>query len=150
MPSIQTKQYGTVEIDERQIIDFPAGLFGFERLCRFALLDSHRPPFYILQSLEEPATAFVLIDPMVFRPDYTLDVTEEDLEAVGAEDVQELLVFAIVTIPDDERLMTANLQGPLVINRKRRVGRQTISTNPSWGLRHTILEELERLRTNAC
>lgn len=46
--------------------------------------------------------------------------------------------------------MTANLQGPLVINRKTRVGRQCISNNPKWGIRHLILEEMKVVRQGTC
>lgn len=147
---IETKAYGSVEIDERQIIDFPAGLFGFETLHRFALLDAHREPFYWLQSLDRTDVAFVLLNPLLFRPDYTLDAPEEEMQALGAGTSDDLLVFCIVTIPEDQNRMTANLQGPVVINRKRSSGRQIISTNPTWLVRHSIHEELARLRSDAC
>ncbi len=147
---IETKAYGEIEIDERQLVDFPVGLFGFEHLRKFALLDAHQQPFYWLQSLDETDVAFVLLDPLVFRPDYTLDATEGDIEALGAETNEELLVFCIVTIPEDERRMTANLQGPIVIHRKKRIGRQIISTNPKWMIRHSIQDELAGMRSDAC
>ena len=148
--TIETKAYGSIDIDEKQVIVFPRGLFGFEALRRFALLDSHRQPFYWLQSLERTQVAFVLLNPLLFRPDYTLDVPEEDLETLGANDREDLLVFCIVTIPEDQDRMTANLQGPVVINRRTREGRQFISDNPKWQVRHNIQEELARMRSDAC
>ena len=60
------------------------------------------------------------------------------------------LLFAIVTIPEDSRRMTANLQGPVIINRRTRVGRQFISPSPRWGIRHFILEEMELVRQGSC
>ena len=148
--TIETKAYGEIDIDERQLVDFPVGLFGFENLRKFALLDAHQQPFYWLQSLEETDVAFVLLDPLVFRPDYTFDAPEADIEALGADNHEDLLVFCIVTIPEDERQMTANLQGPLVIHRKKRIGRQIISTNPKWVIRHNVHDELARMRSDAC
>ncbi|MFP4643516.1 MAG: flagellar assembly protein FliW [Spirochaetales bacterium] len=148
--TIETKAYGEVEIDERQLISFPVGLFGFEHLHRFALIDAHQHPFYWLQSIEEVDVAFVLLNPLVFRPDYTLDAPKTDIEALEAEDHKDLLVFSIVTIPEDERQMTANLQGPLVIHRRKRIGRQIISMNPKWMIRHNIHDELARMRSDAC
>jgi flagellar assembly factor FliW len=53
-----------------------------------------------------------------------------------------MLFFAIVTIPEDHKKMSANLQGPVIINREKRIGKQFISTNPDWKTRHYILDEL--------
>jgi flagellar assembly factor FliW len=139
---VQTKPYGEMEIEDRQLISFPRGLFGFEDLRRFALFDAAQAPFYWLQSLERVEVAFVLIDPHFFRPDYTPDVDPAELEEIGITVAEDALVFSIVTIPADSRQMTANLQGPLVINRRSHAARQSISTNPRWGVRHVILEEL--------
>ncbi|MCX7788605.1 MAG: flagellar assembly protein FliW [Spirochaetes bacterium] len=143
---IVTKAYGPLEIDERQVIQFPYGLIGFEQFKVFALLDASQQPFYWLQSLDVPEIAFVLINPLVFRPDYTPDVAEEDLEDLQLEKPDDLLVFCIVTIPENQNRMTANLQGPVLINRKKKIGRQSISLNPSWKVKHVILDELAALK----
>ncbi len=147
---IDTKAFGEIDVDSRQRISFPYGLFGFEHCTEFALLDSTQPPFYWLQSVEEAAVAFVLIDPKFFRPDYTIDLPASELDEVELEGADDALIFSIVTIPADQARMTANLQGPIVINGRRRIGRQAISTNPNWRVRHYILEELAAVRNRAC
>ena len=91
----------------------------------------------------------MLIDPLFFRPDYTPDVDPAELEEIGIARAEDRLVFAIVTIPENSSQMTANLQGPLILNRRTRVGRQSISSNPRWGVRHVILDELARARQGA-
>ena len=146
---VRTKPYGDMEISDRQRIIFPRGVFGFEELREFALLDSAQPPFYWLQSLQRVEIAFVLIDPLFFRPDYTPDVDAGELEDIGAARAEDRLVFAIVTIPENSSLMTANLQGPVILNRRTREGRQSISSNPRWGVRHVILDELSRSKQGA-
>ena len=137
-----TKPYGEIEVDERQVLTFPNGLLGFEGQRRWALIDSTQAPFLWLQSLEDPNLAFVLLTPDFFRPDYALDLSEMDRECLANPDDDDLLVFAICTIPEDQSRMTANLQGPVVINRKAGLGRQTIQASPQWKVRHLILEEL--------
>ena len=146
---VATRPYGEIEIDEAQRITFPHGLFGFEDLRDFAILDSTQQPFYWLQSLEKVQVAFVLIDPHFFRPDYTPDVDPAEIEEIGITAPDDMLVFAIVTIPSAAARMTANLQGPLIINRRARTGRQSISANPRWGVRHVVVEELARARQEA-
>jgi flagellar assembly factor FliW len=143
---VDTKAYGAIEVDERQKILFPYGILGFESLKEYVLLDAAQPPFYWLQSLEVLEIAFVLINPRIFNPDYRLEVSPEELAEIGIHSPEEALDFAIVTIPEDPREMTANLQGPIVINRVSRTGRQSISTNPRRELRHPILKELALTR----
>jgi len=146
---IRTKPYGEMEIEERQKVSFPRGLFGFEELREFALLDAAQQPFYWLQSLERTDVAFVLIDPRFFRPDYSPDVDPAELEEIGIETAEDMLVLSIVTIPATESRMTANLQGPLILNRRTRAGRQSISADPRWGVRHAILDELAKAKQGA-
>lgn len=147
---VDTKPYGKIEVDERQKIHFPFGILGFEQRKWYVLLDASQTPFYWLQSLDDPTLAFVLIDPVVFRPDYVLEVAEEELQEILVENRDDLLVFAIVTIPENQERISANLQGPLVINRRNHVGRQSITLNPSWKVKHFILEELARIKDEAC
>jgi flagellar assembly factor FliW len=143
---VDTKAYGSIDIDERQRIDFPYGILGFEKLQRYVLLDAPQQPFYWLQALDLVEVAFVLINPVIFRPDYTVEVPREELEEIGIDSPEKMLTFAIVTIPQNPIEMTANLQGPIIINKETRVGRQSISTNPKWEVRHPILKELAAVR----
>jgi len=131
-----------MEVDERQKVFFPYGVLGFEPLKYYVLLDAAQPPFYWLQSIDKAEVAFPLIDPRVFRPDYALEVEPEELAEIGIHSAQDALDFAIVTIPNDPAEMTANLQGPIIINRVSRVGRQSISRDSRWRVRHPIIKEL--------
>ena len=149
---IQSKPYGQIEVEDRQIIHFPDGILGFEYLRDYALLDASQKPFYWLQALEEPAIAFVLIDPALFMPDYTPDVSDSDLDAVGLvpSGDEALIVFSIVTIPEQQDRMSANLQGPIIINRRNHQARQCISNNPRYKTRHYILDEIKASRGISC
>jgi len=48
---VETKAYGTLEVDDKQKVSFPQGLFGFEEYIDYVLLDSENPPFIWLQSV---------------------------------------------------------------------------------------------------
>ena len=147
---VMTKAYGSLEIDDRQRIIFPQGILGFEKLKNYVLLDAEQPPFYWLQSIDDVDVAFVLIDPHLFRRDYTLDIDPGDFEEIGASGEDEVLVFAIVTIPSDTSQMTANLQGPIIVDKQTKVGRQCISMNPNWRVRHIVADELARVEQTTC
>jgi len=143
---VLTKAYGTIEVNERQKITFPSGLFGFESLKDYVLLDAPEQPFYWLQSLDEENTAFILIDPFIFRPDYEMDINNEELLPIGITESEKAVIFSIVTIPPDNGPMTANLQGPLVINRDSRLGIQAVLTDSRWKTKHDIMAELASVK----
>ena len=139
---VATKAYGLIDVDERQKITFPQGLFGFERLKDYILLDAERQPFYWLQSIDEEQVAFVLLSPFLFRPDYEVNISNEELAEIDIRSPEKALIFSIVTIPPDDGPMTANLQGPLVINRDNRTGKQAVLADARWKTRHDIMAEM--------
>ncbi len=149
---VHTKPYGIINVDERQKIYFPFGILGFENLKDYVLIDALQQPFYWLQSLDIPEIAFVLLKPEIFMPDYKLEVSKDELEEIDLSVVnnEEILVLTIVTIPEKQEKMTANLQGPIVINKKNKTGRQAISLNSKWHIKHSILEELANVKDKAC
>ena len=140
---IHAKAFGEIEIREQQVVQFPRGIFGFGHIHEYALLDSATPPFYWLQSTENRDLAFVLINPYIVAEDYVLDIASEDMDAIGSPDPDDLLVFAIVTIPEERHNMSCNLQGPLIINRRTRVARQAISLDQRWKIKHYLLTGAE-------
>jgi flagellar assembly factor FliW len=143
---IKTRPFGEIEINEMQIIDFPDGILGFDYVKKFVLLDTQdeKSPLKWLQAYDEPNLAFLIIRPIDFLREYELMVSMSDIEAVGAENADTLLVFAIVTIPKNPSDMTANLQGPILINPDKRLGRQAISLSERYSVRHKILDEMKK------
>lgn len=146
MLELATKAFGTIEINPEQIIRFTDGLLGFHEYKEFALLDeSEEHPFKWLQSMEESSLAFVVIQPELFMKEpFRPEISRSDLELLQVDSVEECLILVIVTIPEkNPEKMTANLQGPILINKKEKNGRQVISTNDSHILRYPILEQLD-------
>lgn len=139
---IKTKGMGIVKIESEQIITLDEGFYGFEEFHKFAVLDSQQPPFIWIQSLEDENLAFIAIDPFIFRPDYELDIDNESLEVIGLTSPKDALVFSLVTIPKDGSPITANLQGPLIINKQNKKGIQAAVNNPKWKTKHDIIAEL--------
>ncbi|OHD63664.1 MAG: hypothetical protein A2176_05905 [Spirochaetes bacterium RBG_13_51_14] len=143
---IRTRPFGEIEVNEKQIINFPDGIPGFDYVRRFVLLDTHdkHSPLKWLQACDEPELAFVIIRPVDFMREYELVISMNDIEAVGADNPEHLLVFAIVTIPSNPSDMTANLQGPIIINPDARLGRQAISLSDKYSVRHKVLDEMKK------
>jgi len=143
---VDTKPFGEIEVDDGQIIDFPEGILGFDFIKKFVILDSddEGSPFKWMQAYNEKGLAFVIIRPSDFMDRYDLVISQSDYETVKAESAEELIVLAIVTIPDNPSDMTANLQGPIIINPVRRLGKQAISLNDRYTVRHRIIDEMKK------
>jgi flagellar assembly factor FliW len=143
---LETKAFGRIEVTTQDIFIFPDGLIGFQGLHEFALLDDgDESPFKWLQSTENSSLAFILMEPELFLNEkYTPAIAHAELEIVKAASLAECLVYAIITIPaDNPEKMTANLQGPVLLNISKKIGRQVISNNDDHPVRYSILENLE-------
>lgn len=141
---IETKANGTVEIQEKQIVTFPEGLLGFEKYHRFALINSEYEPFIWLQSLDEKNLAFLLIDPFLISNEYEADIDDETLSKIQVASPDDIVVMAIVTIPQDSSPITANFLGPIVINRKNNKCIQVVLSDGRWSTKFDIIESLKK------
>jgi flagellar assembly factor FliW len=143
---LKTKKSGTVNINEKQIIDFPEGVLGFDYIKKFVLLDTEdqSSPLKWMQAIDEPDLAFIVIRPADFMAQYELVISQNDLHIVKAERLEDLLVFAIVTIPSNPAEMTANLQGPIIINPAARIGKQAILLTDRYSIKHRIIDEIRK------
>lgn len=127
---------------DTDIIHFESGLPGFERLHQFVLVEvPEYSPFEWLYSIDDPSIRFVVVNPMLFRPDYSPKVTREHLEQLGVRHKEDLRLLAIVTLHADFHLSTANLAGPLLLNLVTHVGMQLVIDDARYSVREPILVE---------
>jgi flagellar assembly factor FliW len=139
-----TTRFGQIEVKPEDILIFPDGPLGFPDCTRFTFIDEERAaPFRMLQSLDNPALAFVVVDPLIARPDYHFDVTVDDLKLIKAETTENLLVYAIVTMNRNIHDVTVNLQGPLVINPQQKLGHQFVLIETEYTTREKLLTGVE-------
>lgn len=144
---IQTKTFGKMTIEDKQILHFPDGVIGFETQTNFAFIEeSEDTPFKWLQSLDDVELAFIVIQPILFAPNYKPVLSKEDFEQIGLSKIEETLLLVIVTIPNDNpEMMTANLQGPILINPITKVGKQFISRDENHPVRKLVIENAEKV-----
>ncbi len=144
---IESKDFGKINVSYDQRVVFPRGLYGFEKYKEYYIIE-YDEMFRCLQSKDEKDIAFIIINPYYFKKDYVLDIEEDDYREIGfgddEGDIESYLdLYVIVTIPSvNPNNITANLLGPLIINSKTKVGRQSLSRNPNYDVKHNILNEL--------
>lgn len=149
---LATTRFGEITFEEKDIIEMPEGVLGFEELKRFVIVDPGDETFIQwLQSIERDEIAFPILEPKVFRPDYLVKLSASEMRALELETVNTntALVYSILTIPKDPKEMTANLKAPLVINPRKRIGRQVILQENEYSVRCSMYKELVALIMSA-
>lgn len=142
---IQTARFGQLEFHDDEVVDFPQGVFGFPDLRKFALVDSADDTLILwMQSLEQPSIALPLLEPKIFKPEYTARLSATEMRELKLENINSSAVFSILTIPDDITLMSANLKAPIVLNLKLRIGRQVVLQENEYGIKHLMFQELKK------
>ncbi len=136
---VQSDLLGAIEVTETEILDFPAGLFGFPDCRNFILLPAAREGVYWLQSVDHGALAFLLADPFKYFEGFSVDLPLADRKDLRVESQADIIVLAIVTLPRSrEEMPTANLQGPLAINLVSGRGKQLAIGESEHGFRCPI------------
>lgn len=136
-----TTRFGQLEIQENDIYVFPNGIPGFEEHRQFALIEvEEHKPFSYLQSISNPDLAFVIIDPFIIHPKYEFDLTDDFIQEIQIESVDQILVRVIVSVRDSLDKATANLVAPIVLNANERKGKQVILTHGDYSTKHRLLE----------
>ena len=132
---LRSRRFGDHEVPVDRVLTFPDGLVGFPAARRFTLLEAARPgsPFRCLACLDLPDLGFVVCEPDVLWPGY---LAELPLPAGVA--AVEVVVLAIVTVPDDPTAMTVNLMAPLVVEAGTRTGRQLVLDTGRFTTRQPI------------
>lgn len=141
----ETRAFGPIEIPSADILEFPEGIFAFEKLRRYALLPTKSgASFFWLQSLEESKLAFLIAEVKNFTNLYEPRIAQSDLAIVATQNIREAEIWGIVTVPPDKpQDMTINLQGPVLINRHKQLGGQFISEDETHGVRVSVLALLQ-------
>ncbi|MGI6626876.1 MAG: flagellar assembly protein FliW [Bacillota bacterium] len=141
-----TKRFGIVDVTTDQVLTFPEGLIGFQSCRKFIVMNLDKTGILKwLQSLDDESLGFAILDPRMAFKDYDPVFTPKDLEPLSASDPGELILLSVVTVPRDIKKMTANLQAPLVINPKKRLGKQVISIVPEYTTKHMVFLPLQNL-----
>ena len=141
---IGTRKFGEIQIDEKKILSMPEGLPGFPGFEKFVMLEDPKTlPFCWFQSVEEPNLALVIMDPKIFKPDYNIGL-EKIIRDFGWEEIkgEDVLVYVVVNIigENENRQITANLMGPLVINSKSNQAVQVVISDSDYPCQYNILE----------
>ncbi len=140
---IETTRFGRMSVDDERVMTFPRGLLGFPNHERFALIQTGEENYFFwLQSIDEPALAFVVTDPSTFFKDYEVPLREETQQEVNLTDADvksgAVQMFVICNKVGD--WLTGNLLGPIIVNTMNRLATQVVLTEKKWTTRQPLLK----------
>lgn len=145
---ITTRVFGEIDIEEAKIIHFQGGIVGFPDLTDFAIIhdaekDSENPIRW-MQSMQEPNFAMPVMDPLAVCPDYNPTVEDEMLKPIGELNPDSILVLVTLTVPQDVKKMSVNLQAPFIINADERKAIQLIVDPDKYEVRFPIYDIINK------
>ncbi|HEV3168258.1 MAG TPA: flagellar assembly protein FliW [Isosphaeraceae bacterium] len=136
--NIVTTRFGLIQASDTDLIRIPEGLVGFRQFTQYVQFpDPEVAGLSWLQSVTAPELAFGLVAPPLAIPDYRIELRPGDRAALELDDERSALVYVILNRGEGGGL-TVNLQGPLVFNPARRLGRQLVLTSSRYAVRYPL------------
>jgi len=143
---IATTRFGEIDINEAGLIHMRGAILGFGRLKRYVLLiHDENTPLWWLQSVDDPAIAFVVINPCIVKPDYSPVLPKEDRDLLEIRSNEEIALLSIVTIRPQPLRVTANIRAPILINAANRMANQIVLDNPDYPIQYDVLDNKENI-----
>jgi flagellar assembly factor FliW len=128
---------------------FPEGLVGCADWRRFKLIqEPQMAPLALLRSEDIPGLSLIVADPWLVHPGYAPTLDEADRLALGAGAGAELQWLAVLNVQAEPPAVTANLLGPLVVNKATGAARQVILSQSGYPAAHPLATGLGESETD--
>ena len=143
LPAIYPTDFDTPPDNE---IILPNGIIGFGAYKRAELLymPDHLPFLWMKLCNLDTADVlhFIVIEPGGIVSGYEPELFDADAEQLGIVTASEVMVLNVVTLKRRDPVeATVNLIGPIVVNRRTRIGRQLVVANYSrYSEHHALIE----------
>jgi len=129
-----------VETGELPVLEFVAPMPGFPAQRRFVLVQMDDDGMlYSLTSFDAPELRFLVVPPAQFFPDYSVEVDDESLVALGLPDAEDLLILLVLTAGETVAETTANLMAPIVVAQSSRRAVQLVLGGSGLPVRAPLL-----------
>lgn len=146
---VKTTRFGELEVNPTDLVTFAEGLFGFENLKKYFVVDPGDSTLILwLQSTEDEKVAFPIIEPKIFKPDYIAKLLPADLNGLDLDSLTSAKLYSILTIPGNVTEMSANLKAPIVINSSKKIGKQIVLQDSKLSVKHEMYKELKTYIVN--
>ena len=85
---IKTTRFGVLEVEKKDILTFQDGLLGYDNLKKYFVVDPGDQTLILwLQSIDDNKTAFPIIEPKIFNPEYAIKLLPAELQSLKLENL---------------------------------------------------------------
>jgi len=134
--NIESQRFGTLDINEEELLTFPAGVIGFPSEQRFALVPHHGSGYIAwLQSVSTPGLAFPVVSAHAFGDKYPDVPVGQAAKESGIDGDEDTLAVMVVLCALANQPATVNLLAPIVVNAATRQGAQVILEGTRYSTR---------------
>lgn len=138
--TLHSSRFGTLEIPQDAVLDFPSGLIGLGG-TRYALLAREEDSAFLwLHSLDDPELALPVTNPWRFFSSYEVELSDEEAARIGISDADETSVYVVVRSAESLEDFCANLAAPILVC--GRTGHQVINQSPDAPVRAPLFADL--------
>lgn len=126
--NIQTKYFGTLEIQAETIIEFIQPIYGFENCRRYTLLADEElgSDLMWLQGIDQPDVCFMVANPTTLFPEVSFQLKATETELLRVRDAKDIDILCIVSLGVEFSDSTVNLKSPLLLSPEHNLGMQCI------------------------
>jgi len=147
---INSQRFGSLQVPDEKIITMARPVLGFERLKSFCLIEIEElSPFLLMQSTEDAEVGFLVMNPLIFFPDYRIEINSQEIAELEVTDPASVETYVILTVARKSGDLTANLQGPILINTVNNKAKQLVLVNSQYQVQHSLTRAAEELIAGA-
>jgi len=138
--AFQHSSLGEISYKKDDLLTFPQGLLGFEKKKRYILVEREAcHPFQWMLCPDDANVGFLVVNPLIFQPDYSPNISRRELKELEIDNPQSLSMYVIITLKEDFSATTANLSGPILLNAEKKIGKQLVLLDDSYSTKHRII-----------
>jgi flagellar assembly factor FliW len=138
---ILVTKLGEIYFNEKSLIRIPNGLLGFEKYKEFVVWEVEEfRPFKWFIAAEEPDFMLLVVEPLLFFPDYAPNISKTDLKDLKILESDVTKIYSLITLAEMPEEITINLSGPIYVNSSTNVGKQIALTGDTYSTKHNLFK----------
>jgi len=102
-------------------------------------------PFKWLVAITDPQVMLIVIEPLLFFPDYAPNISKTDLNDLKIVNSGHTKIYSIITLARVPEEITVNLSGPIFVNSVTNIGKQIALTGDTYSTKHNLFKNEVKL-----
>ncbi|MCD6288648.1 MAG: flagellar assembly protein FliW [Candidatus Hydrogenedentes bacterium] len=145
---VETTRFGTVEVDDADVLTFTQPILGFADCTRYIIVKGPAGKSGInwLQSVTRPEVAFLVMDPMQVVPDYEVRLPANQVEDLELRDETEAVLLTLVVVPANKSEVRTNLRAPIIYNPRRKLAKQVVLYDTEYPVRFYLRRDVREAK----